>query len=263
MIWEEKALVKIRNHFTHRSFTTSDAAKLLTNYSRGTIYRLLNDLTRENRITKIGYGIFKAEPRNECIEMKKRSLTPNLEKARNLLSDAGINFMLTGYSVLNPFIHLFPRRTVHLVYVEIGAGESAVEALEHGEFIARLNPKNEREMNLILSLTKEDIFVVREKRELSGNTENGIASIERGLIDLYFESTRKRIPFPEVEVGRIMLNAIRMGGLNISRLTKLASRRGITGEIRAILKTKAEFPTEKDKTIFNEHVKAVLADTIR
>lgn len=263
MTWEEKALVKIRNHFAHRSFTTSNAAKLLTNYSRGTIYRLLSDLTREGRMTKVGYGIFRAEPRGEGIEIKERSLAPNLEKARKLLSDAGINFMLTGYSVLGPFIHLFPRRAVHLVYVGLGAGESAVEALEHGGFIARLNPKSEREVNLTLSLTKGDLFVVREKRELSGKTEGGIASIERGLVDLYFESTRRRIPFPEVEVGRIMLNATRMGRLNVSRLTKLASRRGIAGEIRAILKTEAEFPAERGKTIFNEHVKAVLADTMR
>jgi hypothetical protein len=263
MNWEEKALVKIRNNFAHRNFTPSEAAKVLTSYSQGTIYRLLNDLAREGKMTKVGYGIFRAEPRGEGIEAKGRSLTPNLERATKLLSDAGINFMLTGYSVLGSFIHLFPRRAVHLVYVELGAGESAVEALENGGFTALLNPKSEREVNLTLGLTKRDLFVIRERRELSGNTKGGVASMERGLIDLYFESTRRRIPFPEVEVGRIMRDAMKLGGLDVSRLTKLASRRGIAGEIRAILKAEAEFPAGRGKTVFNEHVKAVLADTVR
>ena len=90
-----------------------------------------------------------------------------------------------------------------------------------------------------------------------------MASVERGLVDLYFESTRRRIPFPEIEVGRIMRDAMKLGGLDISRLTKLASRRGIAGEIRAILMTEAEFPSGRGRTVFNEHVKAVLADTVR
>jgi hypothetical protein len=262
MNWEEKALVEIRNNLAHRNFTASEAAKVLTSYSRGTIYRLLNDLAREGKMTKVRYGVFRAEPKSEGIATK-RNLSPNLERGRKLLSDAGIDFMVTGYSVLGPFIHLFPRRAVHLVYVGLGAGESAAEALEKGGFTALLNPKSGREVNLALGLTKEDLFVIRERRELSGNTKGGVASVERGLVDLYFESTRRRIPFPEVEVGRIMRDAMKFGGLDVSRLTKLASRRGIADEIRAILKTEADFPPGRGKTVFNEHVKAVLADTVR
>jgi len=263
MNWEEKALVEIRNKFAHRSFTPSETAKLLTSYRRGTIYRLLNDLAREGKITKAGYGIFRAEPKGEGIETRGTSLSPNLERARKLLSDAGINFMLTGQSALGSFIHLFPRRVVHLVYVEFGAGESAAEALEHGGFTVLLNPKGEREVNLTLGLIKGDLFVIRERRDLSGNTKGGVASVERGLVDLYFESTRSRIPFPEVEVGRIMRDAMKSGGLDISRMTKLASRRGIAGEIRAVLRAEAKFPARRGKVVFNEHVKAVLADTVR
>jgi len=152
---------------------------------------------------------------------------------------------------------------VHLVYVELGSGESAVEALERNGFTVLLNPKSTREVNLTLGLTKGDLFIIRERRDLSGNTETGVASLERALVDLYYESTRGRIPIPEVEVGRIIRDAIRVGGLNFSRLTKLASRRGIADEMRAILKTEAEFSPGKGKTVFNEHVKAVLTDTVR
>lgn len=263
MDWEEKALLNIRNRFAHNSFTARDASKALGNYSRGTVYRLLNDLTRAGKLTKIGYAIYRAEPKGERFKIRARNISPNLERARKSLSDAGINFMLTGYSALGPFIHLFPTRVVHLVYVEIGAGESAVEALEHDGFTALLNPKSERETNLALGFAKGDLFIIRERRELLGNTPDGVASVERALIDLYFESTRRRIPFPEEEVGRMIRNAIESGSLDLSRVTKLASRRGVAGEIRAILRAEAEFPAERGKAVFNERVKAVLASTER
>ncbi|MEM3186387.1 MAG: DUF6577 family protein [Conexivisphaerales archaeon] len=259
MNWKESALLEIRNHFMNKNFTASDVAKVLRNYSLGTIYRILNDLAREGKVTKIGYGIFSAKPRIGYIGTKERSFPPNLEKARELLSESGIRFMLTGYSVLSPFIHLFPRRAVYLVYVERGAGESAVEALEKGGFDTLLNPKNEREVNIALELTKGDLFVVRERRELAGNTESGMASVEKGLVDLYFESTRKRIPFPESEVGRIMLDAIKMYSLDLTRMTKLASRRGIDGEIRAILESEAGLHVRRGKTVMNEHVMSALS----
>jgi hypothetical protein len=263
MNWEERALVEIRNRFARNSFTASDAAKVLRSYSKGTIYRLLSDLAREGKITKAGYAIYRAEPRGENIEIKVRNLYPNLERARKLLSNAGIEFMLTGYSVLGPFIHLFPRRTVNLVYVKLGAGETAVEVLEKGGFTAILNPKSERELNLTLGLSKGDLFVIREKRELSGNTKTGVASIERGLVDLYFESTRGRVPFSASEVGRIMRDATKLSSLNVSRLTKLASRRGIAEEIRAILKAQMELPAGRGKAVLNKHVNAVTAETER
>lgn len=60
-----------------------------------------------------------------------------------------------------------------------------------------------------------------------------------------------------------MRDAMKFGGLDVSRLTKLASRRGIAEEIRAILKTEADVPPGRGKTVFNQHVKAVLADAAR
>jgi hypothetical protein len=48
----------------------------------------------EGKITKAGYGIFRAESKGEGIETKGRSLSPNLERARRLLSEAGVNFVL-------------------------------------------------------------------------------------------------------------------------------------------------------------------------
>ena len=253
----------LRGRFAGRSFTAREASRLLREYSKGTVYRLLSDLTREGKLTKMGYALYRAEPRAEGVKIYTRTIPPDLGRAKELLDDTGVRFMLTGYSVLGPFIHLFPRRVVHLIYVVAGSGETALEALEREGYAALLNPKTVGEVNVALGLSEGDLFVVREKRELLGNTEGGIASVERSLIDLYFESTRRRIPFPEGEVGRIMRNALKAGGLDLSRMTKLASRRGVAGEIRAILRVEGGFPSERGEAVFNEHVKAVLPGAVR
>ena len=60
--------------------------------------------------------------------------------------------------------------------------------------------------------------------------------MERALVDLYFESTRGRIPYPEEEVGRILSRVLRDERINISRLFMLADRRGIKEEMKALVK---------------------------
>ncbi len=261
MNWEEKASVELRDHFANGVFTAGDAVALLGgHYRAGTVYRLLNDLARGGSMTKLGRGMYRAGPREAGIKTAGVNLTLELEKVRKLLSDSGAEFMITGYSVLGSFLHLFPRRVVHLVYVKVGGGETAAEALEKAGFKVLLNPKSEREVSSALNLVKGDLFVVREKRELYGTAGHGVASIERAVVDLYFESTRARIPFSEAEAGRILLNVIKRGKVDLARMTKIASRRGVDRELRAILSAEGDLPPHFGKSVINEHVKAVVTD---
>ena len=125
-------------------------------------------------------------------------------------------------------------KLAELIYVIKGSGEFAVFALREAGMRALLNPtKNELAMALE-NFNERDIFIIREFSELLGNI-NGLASLERALVDLYFETTRDKIPFPKEEVGRIFLNVLRKEPISYSRLIGFANRRGIGKEIRAIL----------------------------
>jgi hypothetical protein len=57
-----------------------------------------------------------------------------LRRAVDVLRGSGVEFMVTGPSVLTRFHHHLPRRLIHLVYVVDGAGEFAVTSLRGRAF---------------------------------------------------------------------------------------------------------------------------------
>ena len=259
MDWKNRALALLRNKFESESFYAAEAVELLereVGYKPGTTYRLLKEFSNSGKLIKVGYGIYRAGTARE-VWLLSPSLPPNMEKARELLLDRGVEFMITGPSVLVPYIHLLPRRLIHLIYTIKGAGEYIVEILRE-EFPGLVNPKEEA-VNVALHFTEKDLVVVREFSTLYGG-EEGVASLEKALVDLYFESTRHRIPFPVDETGRILFSALRNAPIDIAKLNNLATRRGIDGEWRAILKAAGfEVPAKMNKKVIrNRHVEAIL-----
>lgn len=268
MKWEIIALKTLESEFRTRIFSTEDAFKILNKkkrYSRGTVYRVLHDLHRRGSIERLGRGIYRIRKRGvaefeESVTISARltvEFTPGpLTKARELLKNKGIEFMVTGGSLLYRFFHHLPKRFLHLIYVVKGSGEPAVALLREAGFRALLNPSRSEISLALENFPERDIFIIREFSELLGNVD-GSATIERAMVDLYFESTRERIPFPEEEVGRILYNILRSMSISITRLLFFASRRGIKEEMRAIIKLVEPGMPVSIKTM-NPHVRKVI-----
>ncbi len=251
-MWENKSAALLEKKFGDTSFTTKDAYRVLKDHSRvrggyslGSIYHLLSVLCKKGILIRLGRGFYKFPSESDAsrirvtdrINISDRVLVEiipgKLAEATKVLRAKGIEFMVTGPSALAKFHHYVARRLLHLIYVVNGSGESSVEALREHGFNALLNPKYS-EIELILSNSPDDdIFIVREFSSLDGNSD-GRATIERALVDSYFETTRRRMPFPEDEVARIFAKVVRNEPISLSRLARFSSRRGIAPEIAAI-----------------------------
>jgi Fe2+ or Zn2+ uptake regulation protein len=261
--------------FNGNSFNTKDAFEVLNakkGYSKGTVYRILHDLNNEGLIERLGRGIYRI---HTIVEIKENiSVSDKIEvvvipgplmKAKKLLNEKGIEFMITGESVLYRFHHHLPRRLIHLIYVIKGSGEYAVISLKEIGLRAILNPKLSEISMALDNFSERDFFVIREFSVLYGNV-NGMASLERALVDLYFESTRKKIPYSEEEVGRIFSKVLRNERINISNLFMLASKRGIKDEIKVLLKfIKPEIQIEVKNNVnfVNKIIKAIEKEDLR
>jgi hypothetical protein len=194
-------------------------------------------------LTKLGRGLYRIAER-QAVQTETLAVSDKLVvtltsgfliRAEEVLKEGGVEFMITGPSALLRFVHLLPRRLIHLIYVVDGAGEFATTILREENFRVFLNPKGAEVEMALQAFEDRDIFVVREYAKLAGNV-GGRAVLERALVDTYFEATRRRIPFSEVEVGRIMANVFRAGKIDIARLLSLAGRRGVKGEMQSIVK---------------------------
>jgi len=270
MTWEEKAYRLLRLRLGGKSFTASEAARVLSKegkLSTGTTYRLLHDLVKTGRLERLGRGLYRLPSKPMVVPgeitgksaSRSGTLLANAdETARRVLVDRGIRFMITGPSLLYPFIHHFPRRMVHLVYVMEGGGESARERLREAGLRCLLRPSREEIRLALEEFPEEDLFVVREISDFKGES-NGVADLERALVDTYFETTRKRIPFPSQEVGRMASKAISTGKVNVSHLLMLAGRRGVKGELRTVLERSMRGLRVPGTHVSNRKVEDVLA----
>lgn len=245
MSWKEEIFDSITKEFGDKVFYTKDVTLLCRNYSKGSLYRALHDLVEDGKLERLGKGIYKVKT-NRVINkefsdrltisdhLTVRLIPGSPMTAKRALEDKGIEFMITGMPVFFSHIHDLPRRLIILIYVIKGAGENAVFALRESGWKALLEPSH-NDINVILETTTDrDIFVVREFSELTGNY-NGFASVERALIDLYFETTRDKIPFSKEELARILLNVFREEPISYSRLKEFANRRGVGCEIKEII----------------------------
>jgi hypothetical protein len=267
MKWEDIILETFKDEFDNKVFRSKDAISLLrsrNNYSKGTVYRALHDLVKAKIIERLGRGTYRVRFREVTITDRLTlsdkvivTLIPgSSEEAKKVLRSKGVEFMITGPALFYRFIHNLPRRLVELVYVIRGAGELAVLSLREAGMRALLNPTRNDIILALENFTERDVFVVREFSGLLGNID-GTASLERALVDLYFETTRNRIPFPEEEAARIFLRVTRNEPISHSRLLMFANRRGIGKEIDVLLGF-VQPKTSSSPKVENKHVKDFL-----
>jgi len=267
--WIEHATRTLRRNLSEKVFSARDAAVLLSrssDYSHGTTYRILHDLVKAGILLKVGRGLFRF-PTNVTIGLSDRiavsdelsaTSVPEIDlKARSAVVELGIPFRISGLSLLSPYLHLFPRKMVHIVYVTKGGGESAKGTLARAGIKSLINP-SPRETSLALrELPDLDLFIIRERSDIE-REKSELADPEGAWVDTYFESTRGRIPFPREEVGRSLATALASGEVSISHLLMHAGRRGVRDEVRPLLESTISGLRIPGSHSFNEHVEEVL-----
>lgn len=215
------------------SFIRKDLYYLFPENSKEEIIKILNKLVRRDRITRIGWGLYSLQ--SSSIEAIVK-LSPEIEEIQKSLLNKGINFLITGLDILQEYVNLIPKRNPHLIYVAMGSGEYVKDILDNKNKMAILNPKKKEVKHLFLHYG-DKLIIIREVGETSIEYhKEGIAYIEKAIVDLYFETTRKRIPFEISELANILQNILRKTKIDYTRLLRAASRRNMQSEFIRILK---------------------------
>ena len=213
-------------------------------YSPEIIDKSLKKLINSNKIHKIGRNLysFKTFEKEPII-----NISPEIENIRRKLNDKGINFLITGGGILQGYVNLIPKSIINLIYVVRGSGEDAKILIEKAtNKMCLLNPDKKSIRNLISHYGGE-IFILREVGESSLEYNiDGIATIEKALVDLYFEVTHKKISFSESELAHIIKEVLEKTKIDYTKLLRAASRRNIESDFLQILKAlDIRLPIEK------------------
>ena len=270
MKWAERATGALRKSFGFRAFTAGSATNTLLRTRElkpGSTYRLLHDLVREGTLLRFGRRVYRFAdgvdsegPHN--VSVSNRTLVADIGpadmRACAALERLGVEFKLTGPSLLASFMHHLPRRMIHLVYVSDGAGDSSMESLKESGLVALKNPTRAEVRLALAEFGDADLFIVRERTSLE---EKGarFADLEGAMVDTYFESTRKRIPFPPEEVGRMFVNVLAGPHASPAHMLMHAGRRGIRPELRVVMEACRPDLRIPGPRKHNDHVRPVLS----
>ncbi|MCX6742471.1 MAG: hypothetical protein NTX24_04865 [Candidatus Pacearchaeota archaeon] len=254
---ENKIGKEILIHFK-KPFTKEDAfQRFIPEYSKEEIIKALRKLIREKSLELIRKDLYSAQIRNSEPIIR---LSPEMENVRKTLNDNGISFLITGLDVLQEYVNLIPKRMLHLVYVADGSGDFVKNLIvkKTGKMCI-INPSR-KEIRDMFSHYAEDIIIVREVGESAIEYNNkGIAMIEKAIVDLYFETTRKRIPFEVSELTSILKNTLLRLKIDYRRLLRAASRRNLQSEfIRIFEALGLHIPYEKIKESANDQAEKVI-----
>ena len=219
-----------------RSFSVRQVEQLLQLKSNS-VWQILSRLTHEGKIHRVSRGKYTIS--TQLPTQRKPLIEKSSAKLINLLQAEGIRFTLTGLDLLLDFVQHQPVAILHLIYAPKGSGDWVQSTLRGKEFLPLLEPRI-RETENAMASTDQEVVIIRERQSAVGS-QDGLATKERAFVDLYFESTRRLIPFPVQEVAYIFENMRSTSTLNESLLRRYAHERKIDGEIEAIL----EFPKRK------------------
>lgn len=230
--FEREILLKIKK-IDRDPFSINDLRFSNIDLNSINLYRNLRELVKRGKIQRIGQGLYSIKESKQPPTIK---LSRSMEDIRRLLSDNGISFSITGLDVLQDFINLIPKRSLHLIYVIRGSGEWAKGLIEERfNKMCLFNPSKRDIRNYFIHYNS-DLIILREVGESAIEYQkDGIATIEKALVDIYFEVTRKRIPLELPELANILKNSIMTVKIDYKKLLRAASRRYVESDFLIIL----------------------------
>lgn len=253
-----KRIRGLQEHFNSRPFTASEAKRILPG-SKSYQYFLLFKLVHAGLLKRSGPGVYQVA---KAIEEPRISvyLSDVGQKIKKYLTKEGIYFIITGLDVLIVFAHHLPFRFSHLLYVERGSEEWTKETLERDPHLRCLIDPTRQEISIGNDMAQAVELVVLRPTNSFYAVEDGVATPERALTDLYFEISRNDFIFDLAEFVRIFYNVTSTRVINYPRLFRYANRRHVDNEITYLLKEfskNIDIPEEylKKKIKFSEYIK--------
>jgi hypothetical protein len=234
---------------------------------RRTVHQYLSRLSRKGKLTQVGRGLYRTD--------SPPAFQPSLpERIRALAHQIRIQLPFSEFTIWSTaqvieLAHMVPTRHVTFVEADQEMAPAVYEILLSANEPALLDPPREA-LDQLLALSKEPV-VIRSRTETMATVEvEGIrtATLEKLLVDLYFEMSREALPLDPGEFGRMLRSALVHYNVNFVLLLAYAERRGIREDWRALLhrlRAKTTLPVWTDAAgDFGRHlriIEAIIAGT--
>ncbi|MBQ6834663.1 MAG: hypothetical protein IJO55_09645 [Lachnospiraceae bacterium] len=232
----------LENLGNQQTFYFDEVEKLFPDMKKTYLYWVLSKLVEEGYLKRIRNGVYAF---NEWREKKSISISTDAQKIRDVLDETGFDYYISGVDVLQKYMQHVPEQYPVMLFIEKEAKEEIKSILKSNGFDS-VDAIQTKEMYERYSFTGTDTsWVILYQTESFEFAEDGVATIEKAFVDLFYAVSRNGYPLALQELVRVYENLVRLGSIDQKRMITVATRRGIQYDIRYIVESK--FITENAK----------------
>jgi hypothetical protein len=216
------------------TFYMEDVQAIFPEIKPATIYWNLSKLVETGYLKRVRKGVYAF---NEWKGKTKISLTDDVKRVQELLDETGFEYFISGLDILQRFMQHVPEQYPTILFVDKSAHEEIVNNLVDGGFdIVKPSEIKQRYEDSILTGTDKKQIIVYDTENFDYEIE-GVATIEKAFVDLYYSITRNGYPLSLQELVRVYQNLVRLGNIDKKKMITVSTRRNLQSDIRLIVET--------------------------
>lgn len=217
------------------TFYVDEVQRLFPNMKKSSLYWNMSKLVDEGYLRRIRNGVYAF---NEWKGKKNISLLSSAERLRDVLDETGFDYYISGLDILHKYMLHVPEQYPNIVFIRKESKVEIMKVLNENNITAiePVNLKDIYENNVYAGI--EEASVLLYQTENFGDSENGLATIEKAFVDLYYAVTRNEYPLALQELVRIYENLVRLGNIDKKIMISVAAKRSIQYDIRFIAESK-------------------------
>lgn len=217
------------------TFYTEDIQAVFPDMKKSSLYWNLSKLVEAGFLKRVRNGVYAF---NEWKGKNKTSLSTDAVKISNVLDELGFEYYISGTDVLIKYMQHVPEQYPIILFVEKASKEEVENTLYESAFqvIEPVKLKEHYESSILSG--NQNPLIVLHATDNFDYSNNGIATIEKAFVDLYFSITRNGYPIALQELVRIYKNLLRLGSIDKKKMILAAAKRSIQYDIRFIAESK-------------------------
>ncbi|MDD2957781.1 MAG: hypothetical protein PHR92_04720 [Lachnospiraceae bacterium] len=228
----QKILEKLGEEIT---FYMDDIQDVFPDMKKSSLYWNMSKLVEKGYLKRVRNGVYAF---NEWYGKKNITLSDTAVKIANIMDESGFEYCISGLDVLQKYMQHIPEQYPCILFINKDSKEEVKNIFQENG-METLLPAQIKEMHENYVLTGKDIpQIVLYQTENFEDVMDGVASIEKAFVDLFYAVTRNEYPLALQELVRIYENVVRLGILDKKKMVSIAAKRNLQYDIRYIAESK-------------------------
>lgn len=217
------------------TFYIEDIQRIFPDMKKSSLYWNMSKLVDEGYLKRVRNGVYSF---NEWKGKKNVSLSQTAEKIRDILDETRFDYYISGLDILQKYMLHIPEQYPIVICIQKESKNELTDILTN-HFYEVVEPRRLKEKyEAIQYHGKNNDIIIIYLTENFEDSEDGLATIEKAFVDLYYAVTRNGYPLALQELVRIYENLVRLGNIDKKRMIAVAAKRGIQCDLRFIAEAK-------------------------